>query len=59
MFGVSGQKTIPGVEGEVELSWASSAPKNAKADTDLSGAQGEEDMGAAQEEVEEDNGKKG
>lgn len=56
MFGVSGPKTIPGVEGEVEVSWASSAPKNAKVDTDLSGTRGEEDMAMGQEEVEEENG---
>ncbi|KAK6214067.1 hypothetical protein LQW54_004844 [Pestalotiopsis sp. IQ-011] len=56
MFGVSGPKTIPGVEGEVEVSWASSAPKNAKADPELAGTRGEEDMVTGQEEVEEENG---
>ncbi|KAH6659296.1 hypothetical protein BKA67DRAFT_10157 [Truncatella angustata] len=47
-FGVSGQKTIPGVEGEVELSWATSAPKTARADNDFPTVSGPEEDQAVQ-----------
>lgn len=43
MFGVSAQKAIPGVEGEVELSWTASAPKTVGADSDFPMASGLED----------------
>lgn len=56
MFGVSGQKAIPGVEGELEASWASSAPKTAEAENDLSGAQDDQDAATGQEEPEEHGG---
>ncbi|ETS83554.1 hypothetical protein PFICI_05430 [Pestalotiopsis fici W106-1] len=55
MFGVSGQKAVPGVEGEVELSWASSAPKTTEADNDLSGAHDEQDTATNQEEETEEH----
>ncbi|ORY65129.1 uncharacterized protein BCR38DRAFT_368143 [Pseudomassariella vexata] len=40
MFGASANKTIPGVEGMLELTWTMSAPKTAGADSDLPVASG-------------------
>ena len=36
MFGVSANKSIPGVDGTVELSWSNLSPKVADTDGDLS-----------------------
>ncbi|KAI0132853.1 hypothetical protein BJ170DRAFT_263748 [Xylariales sp. AK1849] len=58
MFGVSANKTIPGVEGTVELTWTTSAPKTVGADSDLHMASGleEEHSAKAPTEVEESSG---
>lgn len=52
-FGVSANKKIPSVEGTVELSWASSAPKAAGADSDIPMASGLEDEQAANKAADE------
>ncbi|KAI1854108.1 hypothetical protein JX266_001249 [Neoarthrinium moseri] len=57
MFGVSANKTIPGVDGTVELTWANSAPRTAGADSDFPMSSGLEDEQAAKtaNDVEETN----
>lgn len=52
-FGVSANKKIPLVEGTVELSWASSAPKAAGADRDIPMASGLEDEQTANRAADE------
>lgn len=58
MFGVSANKAIPGVDGSVELSWATSAPKAVVADSDFPMASGleEEQAAKAVTEVDESGG---
>lgn len=55
-FGVSANKTIPSVEGTVELSWASSAPKAAGADSDIPMASGLDEEQAANKATDEVDG---
>jgi hypothetical protein len=55
MFGVSAQKSIPGIEGELELSWATAVPKSLAADSDFAiasagGLEEEQGSKALQEE---------
>lgn len=55
MFGVSGRKAIPDVEGEVELSWATLAPKTAGEDSDFQVAGGlEEEQADKTDEIVEE-----
>ncbi|KAK6079643.1 ccch zinc finger and rrm domain-containing protein [Seiridium cupressi] len=58
MFGVSAQKSIPGVDDKVELAWATSAPKAVGADSDFPTAGGleEEQSIKPDQDVEENNG---
>jgi hypothetical protein len=57
MFGVSANKTIPDVDGIVELTWATSAPKPVEAESDFPMASVLEDEQAAKAtEVEESSG---
>lgn len=56
MFGVSASKSIPDVDGQVELSWATSAPKAVGADNDHLMASGlEEEHAAKVAEADESN----
>jgi RNA-binding protein 26 len=47
MFGVSANKSIPGVEGTIDISWATSVLKTVVADSDFPMASGLEEEQAA------------
>lgn len=57
MFGISGKKAIDGVDGELEASWANSAPKTVGTSTDFPiPSDLEEDQATKTDQALEDHG---